>query len=106
MPFISFPCLVALARTSRTKLNRMLKEGTRAVINKSSYEVPALFKLLASEGNIEEHMMYNTYNMGIGMVLAVDRDDADRTLAAVKAAGEQGYILGEIDNGEKDIVLK
>jgi phosphoribosylformylglycinamidine cyclo-ligase len=85
---------------------RMLKDGTRAVINKSSYEVPALFKLLASEGNIEEHMMYNTYNMGIGMVLAVDRDDADRTLAAVKAAGEQGYILGEIDNGEKDIVLK
>ncbi|MBP5250391.1 MAG: phosphoribosylformylglycinamidine cyclo-ligase [Lachnospiraceae bacterium] len=85
---------------------RMLKEGTRAVINKSSYEVPALFKLLASEGNIEEHMMYNTYNMGIGMVLAVDRDDADKTLAAVKAAGEQGYILGEIDNGEKDIVLK
>ncbi|MBR6358156.1 MAG: phosphoribosylformylglycinamidine cyclo-ligase, partial [Lachnospiraceae bacterium] len=85
---------------------RMLKEGTRAVINKASYEVPALFKLLASEGNIEEHMMYNTYNMGIGMVLAVDRDDADRTLAAVKAAGEQGYILGEIDNGEKDIVLK
>ena len=85
---------------------RMLKEGTRAVINKSSYEVPALFKLLASEGNIEEHMMYNTYNMGIGMVLAVDRNDADRTLAAVKAAGEQGYILGEIDNGEKDIVLK
>ena len=50
--------------------------------------------------------MYNTYNMGIGMVLAVDRDDADKTLAAVKAAGEQGYILGEIDNGEKDIVLK
>ncbi len=85
---------------------RMLKDGTRAVINKSSYEVPALFKLLASEGNIEEHMMYNTYNMGIGMVLAVDRDDADKTLAAVKAAGEQGYILGEIDNGEKDIVLK
>jgi phosphoribosylformylglycinamidine cyclo-ligase len=85
---------------------RMLKAGTRAVIEKNSYEVPPIFKLLAKTGNIEEKMMYNTYNMGIGMCLAVDKNDVDKTVAAIKAAGENAYVLGFIDNGEKDICLK
>ena len=84
---------------------RMLKEGTNAYVKKDSYEVPAIFKMLAKDGNIEEQMMYNTYNMGLGMVIAVDAADADKALAAVKAAGETAYIVGEIKAGEKGVTL-
>ena len=82
---------------------RMLKEGTRAVIKKDSYEMPAIFKLLAEKGGIEEQMMYNTYNMGIGMLVAVDPADADRTVEAMKAAGETPYVIGSIEAGEKGV---
>ena len=84
---------------------RMLKEGTRAVIQKDSYPVPPIFDMLAEEGNIEEHMMYNTYNMGLGMVLAVDEADADRTMEAIRAAGESPYVVGRIEAGEKGVDL-
>ena len=84
---------------------RMLPEGVNAVIRKDSYEVPAIFRLLADKGNIEEKMMYNTYNMGIGMVLGVDPADAARTLAALEAAGEKGYVIGEVKAGEKGVTL-
>ena len=69
---------------------RMLHDGVHAVIEKNSYEVPAIFKMLQNDGEIEEKMMYNTFNMGIGMVLAVDPADADKVLAAVAKAGETG----------------
>jgi len=82
---------------------RMLPEGIRAQVRKNAYEVPAIFKMLAKDGNIEEQMMYNTYNMGIGMVIAVDKADADKAVATLKAAGEEAYILGEAVNGEKGI---
>ncbi len=85
---------------------RMLKEGTRAVINKNSYEVPALFNLLAKEGGIEEKIMYNTYNMGIGMCMAVDKNDVDKSIEAIKLAGETPIVLGFIDDGEQDIIIK
>ena len=84
---------------------RMLKEGTRAVIRKDSYPVPPVFDMLAEEGNIEEHMMYNTYNMGLGMVLAVDEADVDRTMEAVRTAGESPYVVGQIEAGEKGVDL-
>ena len=84
---------------------RMLKDGTRAVIKKDSYPMLPIFKKLAKEGNIEEHMMYNTFNMGLGMVLAVDAADADKTVAAIEAAGEKAYIVGEITDGEKGVDL-
>ena len=84
---------------------RMLPDGVRAVVRKDSYEVPAIFRLLADKGNIEEQMMYNTYNMGIGMVLAVDPADADKTMEAVKAAGETPYVIGHIEAGEKGVTL-
>ena len=84
---------------------RMLREGTRAVIRKDSYEVPAIFRLLAKKGGIEEKIMYNTYNMGIGMVAAVDPADADKTMEAVRAAGETPYVIGRIEAGEKGVVL-
>ena len=84
---------------------RMLKEGTRAVVKKDSYEVPAIFRLLAKKGDIEEEMMYNTYNMGLGMIMAVDPADVDKTMEAVKAAGETPYIVGSIEAGEKGVTL-
>ena len=84
---------------------RMLKEDTRAVVKKDSYEVPAIFKLLQKTGDIDEHMMYNTYNMGIGMVIAVDPGDTEKALAALEAAGETAYEIGIITVGEKGVAL-
>ena len=84
---------------------RMLIDGTRAVIEKDSYPIPPIFKMLAKEGDIEEQMMYNTYNMGIGMVVAVDPTDVDKTMKAIEAAGETAYVIGEIENGEKGVTL-
>lgn len=84
---------------------RMLKEGVHAVVRKDSYEVPPIFHMLRKDGNIDEHMMYNTYNMGLGMMIAVDSSDVDKAMAAIKAAGETPYIVGEIKNGEKGISL-
>lgn len=85
---------------------RMLPEGVKAVVKKDSYEIPDIFKLMAKTGNIEEKMMYNTYNMGIGMMLAVDAADVDKTLEALKAAGETAYVVGQIEAGEKGITLQ
>ncbi len=84
---------------------RMLPEGVRAVVHKDSYEVPAIFKLLAETGEIDEKMMYNTYNMGIGMMVAVDNKDVDAALEALKEAGETAYVVGEIENGEKGVTV-
>ena len=80
-------------------------EGKHAVIRKDSYEVPAIFQMMAREGKVEEQMMYNTYNMGIGMIVAVDPADVDKTIAAMKAAGDTPYIVGEIKDGEKGVTL-
>ncbi len=84
---------------------RMLKEGVRAVIKKDSYPVPPIFHLLAKKGQIEEKMMYNTFNMGLGMILAVRPEDAERAMEAIKAAGEAPYVVGSIEKGGKDVVL-
>ena len=84
---------------------RMLPEGIRAFVEKDSYEVPAIFKLLQKKGNIAEEMMYNTYNMGLGMVLAVEQEDVDKTMAAIRAAGDTPYIVGKCKTGEKGVTL-
>ena len=84
---------------------RMLPEGMKAVVKKDSYEVPAIFKLLAKEGDIAEEMMYNTFNMGLGMVVAVDKEDVDKTMEAIKAAGDTPYIVGYMEAGEKGVTL-
>lgn len=84
---------------------RMLPENAHANIKVGSYEIPPIFDMLAKEGNISKEMMYNTYNMGIGMLLAVDAADADKTVALAEQAGEKAYIIGEITEGEKGISL-
>ncbi len=84
---------------------RMLPEGKHAYIKKDSYEVPAIFRMMAREGKVEEQMMYNTYNMGLGMVLAVDPADVDKTMEAIRTAGETPYVVGEIADGEKGVTL-
>ena len=84
---------------------RMLPEGKHAVIKKDRYEVPAIFKMMEREGNVEEYMMYNTYNMGIGMIVAVDPADVEKTMEAMRAAGDTPYVIGEIKDGEKGVTL-
>ena len=84
---------------------RMLPDGVKAVVEKDSYEIPAIFRLLAKKGNIEEKMMYNTYNMGIGRVLAVDPADVEKTMEAARAAGEDPHVIGRIEAGEKGVEL-
>ena len=84
---------------------RMLPDGVRAVVKKDSYEVPPILKMLQTDGEIEEDMMYNTFNMGIGLVLAVAPEDVDATMEAIKAAGETPYVIGNIEAGEKGVTL-
>ena len=84
---------------------RMLPEGIHAVVDKNSYEVPAVFRLLQKKGNIEEKMMYNTYNMGLGMVLALDAADVEKAMAAIREAGETPYVVGKCQAGEKGVTV-
>ena len=84
---------------------RMLPEGKRAVVEKNSYEIPAIFKLMAKKGNVSEQMMYNTYNMGLGMIVAVAPADVDKTMEAMRSAGDTPYVVGKIIDGEKGVDL-
>jgi len=84
---------------------RMLPEGINAEIKKDSYDIPPIFGLIQKTGGIEEKMMYNTYNMGLGMVLALDPADADKAVEVLKNAGEKAYIVGKCISGEKGVTL-
>ncbi|QHQ61167.1 phosphoribosylformylglycinamidine cyclo-ligase [Anaerocolumna sedimenticola] len=84
---------------------RMLSNGMNAVIYKDRYAVPPIFQMLSKDGAIEEKVMYNTYNMGIGMMIAVDSADADKTIRLLQQTGETAYIVGEIKAGEKGVTI-
>lgn len=84
---------------------RMLPDGVLAVVEKNSYDVPPIFDLLAKTGDIEEHMMYNTFNMGLGMVLAIDPADVDKTINALAATGDKAWVVGKIEAGDKGVKL-
>ena len=84
---------------------RMLPEGVRAVMKKDSYEVPPIFRLLQEKGRLEEKMMYNTYNMGLGMVLAVEKEQAATIIKALEGAGETAYLAGYVEEGEKGVAV-
>ena len=82
-----------------------MPEGYCAVIEKNRIQVPAIFRLLQEKGEIPERDMYNTYNMGLGMILSVDAADADRTIEAVEGAGEKAYIIGETISSDTGVEL-
>ncbi|WP_028044649.1 phosphoribosylformylglycinamidine cyclo-ligase [Candidatus Stoquefichus massiliensis] len=84
---------------------RMLPEGVKAIIQKDSYQLPAIFDLIAKNGNIAQEMMYNTFNMGLGMVIALNPDDVDKAMRAITEAGDQCYIVGKIEAGDKGVEL-
>ena len=84
---------------------RMLPDGVDAVVDKNSYPILPIFKLIAKTGNISEEMMYSTFNMGLGMVLAVDKADADKTIEAIKNAGENAYVVGTVKKGDKKVII-
>jgi phosphoribosylformylglycinamidine cyclo-ligase len=84
---------------------RMLPDGVKAVIKKDSYDMPPIFPLMQKKGGIEEKMMYNTFNMGLGMVLAVAPEDAEQALKAITSSGEKAFIVGSIETGEKGVEL-
>ena len=84
---------------------RMLPDGIKAVVEKNSYDIPPIFTLMQKKGEIEEHMMYNTYNMGLGMVLAVNPEDVDATLKAIAASGDKAWVVGKCEAGEKGVEL-
>ncbi len=85
---------------------RMLPENVSARVNKGSFEIPPIFELLQKTGGLEEKMMYNTYNMGIGMVLAVDASEADQTLGALRNAGERAWMIGETVAGGHEVLFR
>ena len=84
---------------------RMLPDGAHAVVKKDSYEVPAIFKLIQKNGDVSEEMMYNTFNMGIGMVIALDSADVDKAVEALRAVGDEAYVIGDIKAGEKGVTI-
>ena len=84
---------------------RMLREGVALKIDKNSYEVPPIFKLIAERGNIPERDMYNTFNMGIGMAVIVPESEVEKSLKILKQAGEEAYLIGEVIAGNKEIIV-
>ena len=84
---------------------RMLPDGVKAIVKKDSYDIPPIFNLLQQTGGIEEEMMYATYNMGLGMIIVVDEADVDKAMAAIETAGDKAYLVGHIEEGEKEAVL-
>ena len=87
-------------------LPRMLRDGVSLKIDKNSYEVPALFKLIASRGNIPERDMYNTFNMGIGMAVIVPENEVEKSINLLKEAGEEAYLIGSVVSGNKEIIIE
>ncbi len=84
---------------------RMLADGTRAVIRKDSFEIPPIFKLIRKTGDIPESDMFNTFNMGIGMIAAVPAEQAERAVRTLEAAGERAYVIGTVEAGNKEVEL-
>ena len=84
---------------------RSLPDGFTAKINKSALKILPIFDLIAKEGNIPERDMFNTFNMGVGMSIVVDKDDVEKSLEILKANGEDAYVIGEIDESDERVVI-
>ena len=84
---------------------RSIPKGLSAKIERNAVQVLPIFDLIKRAGNIPERDMFNTFNMGVGMVVSVDKNDADKAVAAIKAAGEDAYILGELVESEEGVII-
>ncbi|MDE5860084.1 MAG: phosphoribosylformylglycinamidine cyclo-ligase, partial [Oscillospiraceae bacterium] len=84
---------------------RSLPDGLSAKIARSDVQVMPIFDLIAKTGKIPERDMFNTFNMGVGMCVVVDKNDADKAIAAIKAAGEEAYVLGELVESDEGVII-
>lgn len=84
---------------------RSLPDGISAKIERSAVKVLPIFDIIAREGNIPERDMFNTYNMGVGMIVCVDKNDVEKALASLKASGEDAYVLGELVAGDEGVII-
>ena len=84
---------------------RALPKGISAQIRRADVQVLPIFDLIAKTGNIPERDMFNTFNMGVGMTVVVDKADADKAIAAIKAAGEDAYVLGELVDSDMGVII-
>lgn len=84
---------------------RMLRDGVALKINKNSYEIPPIFKLIAERGNIPERDMYNTFNMGIGMAVIVPENEVEKSLEILRQAGEEAHLIGEVVEGNNEVII-
>ena len=85
---------------------RMMKDGLTASIDTSTFPRPAIFDILQQAGNIPTREMYNTFNMGIGMVIAMPETDADKALAALESVGEHAYRIGKVISGDAGVEVQ
>ena len=85
---------------------RSLPKGLSAKIKRSNVQVLPIFDLIAKTGNIPERDMFNTFNMGIGMIVSVDKNDADKAVEVLNSAGEQAYVLGELVESDEGVIIE
>ena len=85
---------------------RSLPNGYSAKINKADVRVLPIFRLIAEKGNIPERDMFNTFNMGVGMIAVVDKDDVQKSLDILKANGEDAYVLGEVVKSDDGVIIE
>ena len=83
----------------------MLHDGVRAVVKMESYEIPPIFNMMQKKADIAEDMMYNTFNMGLGMVLSVNAHDVETVIKAIESAGDKAFVVGHVEAGEKGVTL-
>ncbi len=86
-------------------LIRVINKGLKAVIQKSSWELPPIFRWIQKEGNVPEEEMFRTFNMGIGMIIAVSESDVEKTLNIIKETGEKAYVIGKLQKGERSVEI-
>ena len=84
---------------------RSFPDGLGAKINKADVKVLPIFDIIAKTGNIPERDMYNTFNMGVGMIVVVDKADADAAIATLRAHGDEAYLLGEVVESDEGVIL-
>ena len=84
---------------------RSLPDGISVKIERASVDVLPIFKLIQETGNIPERDMFNTFNMGVGMTVVVDKNDVDKAIASIKASGEEAYVLGELTDSDEGVII-